>query len=155
MRVEVDQSGRIDETNKPTVLALANGTKFSIRLSGRAKRAILAELRRRRKKRPEQETLYILVFATLVYLLLKEHIGKLSAVVIDTEFTGHEGDIKAQVINLFLRHGREVHKDVFQFSQIGKKSPAHGLAISVFRGKVKPDQEITAKDVLAEFRHKK
>ena len=153
MRVEVDQSGRVDETNKPTVLALANGMSFTIRLSGRAKREILSDLRRRRKRKPVQKTLYILIFATLVYLLLKEHIEKLSTVVIDTELMGHEGDIKAHIVNLFLRHGKEVKPDVFQFRQIGKKSPAHALAIKVFRGKERADREIGVDEVLAHFKH--
>jgi hypothetical protein len=42
--------------------------------------------------------------------------------------------------------------NVINFHRIGKRSPAHDLAIKVFKGKVPPDREISAKEVLKEFR---
>jgi hypothetical protein len=154
---ELDQSGRVDQTDRSTVLAFANGLRFSIRLSGVAKREILTILRRERKGKKEQHTLYILIFATLVYLLLKEHIDKLNTVVIDTEFVGHEATIKDHILNLFRRRDVVVSTDTFVFHQIGKKSPAHELAIKVFRGEAAAGKEITVAEVLAEFglEHKK
>jgi hypothetical protein len=124
----------------------------SIRMAAREKRRCLHSLRRQRRSKRERTTLYILVFATLLYLLLEAYIEHLDEVVVDTEFPGHEGTIKVHVLNLFWRKGIEVDPDLITFRQIGKDSPAHHLAISVFRGKPHPDREITSHDVLAEFR---
>jgi hypothetical protein len=152
MRVEVDQSGRIDQTDRATVVAFANGEQFSIRLSPRAKRQILDELRPKWKGKHEPKTLYIVVFATLLYLLFKERINQLEQVVIDTEFTGHEGTIKDHVLNLLRRKGLHVESDTFMFMEIGKKSSAHDLALKVYQGKIAPDHEITVEEILAEFK---
>lgn len=153
MHAEVDQSGRIEETNKDTVLALANGIHYSIRISAKSKRTCLNELSRRRggKKR----VLYILIFATMLYLLLKRKINNLSSIVVDEKFPGHGQAIKTHVLNLFRREGIMVSPDAISFHRIGKKSPAHDLAIKVYRGKAEPDWDISAGELLREFRKRK
>jgi hypothetical protein len=128
---------------------MANGIQYSIRLSARAKRECLREMERRKPRR--SRTMHrVLLFATLVYLLLKDHVGQLERVTIDVEYRGYESMIKDHVSNLFKRRGQEFGEDVVAFNHIGKKSPAHDLAISVFRGVVPPDREITAEDILPE-----
>jgi hypothetical protein len=66
VRVEVDQSGKVELTQHPTVLAFANGIQFSIFVSAQAKREILEELE---KRRPTNNSTHhhILVFATLLF----------------------------------------------------------------------------------------
>ncbi len=150
MQVEIDQSGKIEWTQKPTVLALSNDMRFSILIPANEKRKILLALRQRRS-RWSRTFINVSVFSTLLYLLLKDHIGKLSFIVIDPEYQGHEPMIKDRIMTLCRRKGIEVHKDQLTFQRVGKKSPAHNLAIKVFRGKVPPDREISAKEVLAEF----
>lgn len=148
MRVDVDQSGRVDRTDQPTVLALANGSRYTIRISAAAKREVIKTLRQGGQS---GKTLYILMFSTLLYLLLVEKIDSLSSVVIDTELLGHEPTIKVHVLNLFRRRGKTIESEVLTFRQIGKHSPAHATAIGVFRREIMPDREITAQELLAEF----
>ncbi|GAB4462602.1 MAG: hypothetical protein Kow00120_29380 [Anaerolineae bacterium] len=148
--VEVDQSGRVDETNRATVLALADGMAYSVAISAGDKRECIQALRGRRWGK-DPTTLYVLLFATLLYLLLREHAGKLDRVIIDTEYPGHEAIIKGHVLNLFQRSGVRVDPMIFSFQQVGKKSPAHALGARVFRGKAAPDRRLTAAEVLAEF----
>lgn len=57
--VEVDQSGKIGETNKATVVAFADGKERAILVPAKVKRQIIPELRRRGKA----DTLYL--FASL------------------------------------------------------------------------------------------
>lgn len=156
MRVEVDQSGKVNETNRPTAIALANGMRFSIRISARDKRAIVAELRRRYPEWQDSH-MYMMMFATLLYFLLREHITRLSFVIIDTEFSGKQNNdsIKAHVMNLCRRAGLKVYKDQITFARVTKKSPSHTLAWRVFKGFENPDRTITARDVLKEFGFKK
>lgn len=158
MQVQVDQSGKVNETNRPTALAMANGMDFSIRISAREKRKVVEELRRRRPGWKSKQ-IYLRMFATLLYLLLKDDIERMGRVIVDTEFSGAENqrDIKDWVLTLLRRQGIRVYRQQLVFQQIhrGKKEPpAHKLAWRVFKGYVKPDKIITAEDVLGEFSKK-
>jgi hypothetical protein len=151
MLAEVDQSGKVEGTQKSTVLALAGDKiSYSILVSARSKRAIIAELLRRKPDRSRRMQT-ILTFATLLYLLLRDTLRYTKSVTIDTEYSGYGPTIKEHALNLFRRHGTIVPRDTMSFHQIGKKSPAHHLAISVFRGETKPTREVGAAEVLAEF----
>jgi len=46
MKIEIDQSGKIEETNVDTVIALSNGVKFSVRIHRRTKRRLQEEFRK-------------------------------------------------------------------------------------------------------------
>jgi hypothetical protein len=151
MQAEVDQSGKVEGTQKSTVLALAGDKiSYSIRISARAKRAIIAELMRIKPDRSRRMQT-MLTFATLLYLLLRDNLRYVTGATIDTEYSGHSPTIKEHILNLFQRHGAAISPEILSFHQIGKKSPAHHLAISVFRGQVEPTREIGVAEVLAEF----
>ena len=126
------------------------GHVFSIFISAKAKREIFSELKRKRVSRSETK-LHILVFATLLFLLLKDHISRLESVIVDVEYHGHDRSIKEHFLNLCRRHRIKVPSSFSAFTLVGKKSPAHDLAIQVFRGKTKADKEINASEVLGEF----
>jgi hypothetical protein len=150
MRVEIDQSGKFEWTQKPTILALANGLCYTVLISASEKRIIQRELRRR-KPAWSKTLARVYVFSILLYLLLRDHITKLSQVIIDTEYAGYEPVIKDRVLTLCRRRGINVFTDQLAFRRIGKKSPAHEAAIAIFRGKAKPDRQIDAAEVLAEI----
>ena len=150
MQVEIDMSGRIEETTRPTALALANGLAASIRITAREKRKVLRTLRHS-KPQWSRTLINVYVFSVVLCLLLREHIEKLDLAIIDPEYPGYESVIKNRVLTLCWRQGLTVHKDQITFGRVGKKSPAHDLAIKVYQRKVPPDQRITAKDVLREF----
>lgn len=154
MRVEVDQSGKVEWTQKPTVLALANGTQFSVLVSAQTKREVLVELE---KKRPTNNSTnhHLLFFSTLLFLLLADQLSKLTHIVVDVEYHGHDGRIKEHFLNLCRRHNIQVEPQAISFHRVGKKSPAHNLAIAVFRGEVKPDRVLQAKEILRELVPKK
>jgi hypothetical protein len=44
MDVEIDQSGKVEQTDRPTAIALANGIRFSILISAQAKTEVFDEL---------------------------------------------------------------------------------------------------------------
>ena len=150
MQVEVDQSGRVDQTNKATVLALANGMQRSILIPAGQKRKVV-EVIKRRKPQWSTALVNVYIFSVLVYLLVKDHIEKLALIIIDKEFPGHEAVIKNRILTLCRRRGLVVHKDQIIFANIGKKSPAHKLAWRVYNQVVEPDKALSAHDVLVEF----
>lgn len=88
------------------------------------------------------------MFLSLLYLLLKAHIGKKNVVTVDTEYTGYEGLIKNRVMALLKKDGIEVSADQIDFRRVGKKSPARDLANKVRLKKVKADQIVTAKELV-------
>jgi hypothetical protein len=150
---EIDQSGRIDQTDRDTVLAVANGIQYSVLFPKAEKVACLQMLRQRWSGRTPA-SLYVLLFATLLYFLIREHITKLDYVTIDVELETHESRIKEHLLNLFRRRGVTVDPGKIGFGHVGKKSPAHQLAWRVYNRKAEPSRVLTADDVLAEFRKK-
>jgi hypothetical protein len=153
MHVDVDMSGRIEETNKPTALGLANGISVSVAMTAAQKRRAIAALK---KLRPEQDVnlLHLLVFTGLLYYLLRPVMEQLTLVTIDLEYPGHDAVIKNRVITLLRNAGISVEKDQLTIGQVGKKSPAHELAYAVYAKKQAADQVVTAEEIVALVRSK-
>lgn len=148
--VEVDQNGKIGDTQGPTVLAFSNGTNFAILIPANVKREYLHELRRRGKSGP---TLYLEFFALSLYLLLRNHIHDLEQITIDIEYPGHDATIKENLLALLLRRGFSINAHRIRFDQIhqGKKHPgAHDRVYYTWRGTVAPDKVIRLGELLAE-----
>jgi hypothetical protein len=130
-KVEVDQSIKIEQSG-PTILAFSNGISFAIRIPSDVKIAGQKELRRRGKSKHSS---HLLLFAACLFLLLRDHLDKLSQIVIDTEYYGNEQDIKAFLLRYIWRKRPDFVKDTIVFQQIGKSSPAHRKANNVREGK--------------------
>ena len=152
MHVEVDQSGKIEDTATDTVLAFSDGESFAILISAKVKRACLYELRQRGRT---GKSIYWLLFATGLFLLLRDHVRKFSLVTIDVEYTGHSPAIKEHLLNLLRRADLPARPDLFRFRRIGKKSPAHGRAFYTHRGDIRPDGVVEAEEILREFKQKR
>jgi hypothetical protein len=148
MPIQVDQSGKIEDTATDTVLAYANGRTFSILIPAREKRRCLHFLREYSKT---GESIYRLLFATALYFLLKDIIEHCDLVLLDTEYQGHDAGIKEHILNLLRRANYSVYSHQVAFTYVGKKSPAHLVAYAVHRGNRRPDKIVTAEDLLGEF----
>lgn len=137
MKVEIDQSGRIEETNRNTIVGLANKEiSFTALIPAKIKRQLLEEFREQGKPK----IFPIVIFAHAVLEIIKRsHLG-ITDLVIDVEYPGHEGTI-ANIIN----SGLEKEIDI-SFKSIGKKSKAHYVAYGVFTGRNKPDVKLGLKD---------
>lgn len=141
----IDQSGKIEDTNKLTVIAFANGKVKSLKITAVEKQKLIKVMR---EMDYPKKVFIFKIFACLIYVLLKDekwHSG--DALIIDREYKGHEGIIKDVLLHLF----RETNngEPAIQFSEVGRKSLAHLKAIAVFRGEVKPDIIVKAGDVLS------
>jgi hypothetical protein len=151
MNADIDMSGRIEETNRPTAIAIANGTTDCVFISGRDKRLAIASLKQSRPQRSRSH-IHILIFSSLLYLLLEPNTGQLSTVFIDPEYPGYDGMIKNRVMSLLEQAGKPVEKHQLIFKRVGKKSPAHKAAYAVFKGLRSADRVITARELLETFR---
>lgn len=139
---QVDQSGKVEQTNVDTVLALANSNKLAIVLKRRDKRI----LKRMFKEIGKGKTFPYITFAALLAILL--HFSKVkNKVVVDREYTGHENTIKERTQHFLKKLG---HKDetTIEFGHVGKLSSAHDYAAKVGSKKLKPNRTVRLKDLL-------
>lgn len=128
MKIEIDQSGKIEETSRDTILALSNGISYSIKISAKTKRK-LQDLYR---KIGEPRVFVINTFVVGLYLLIKRDISKITEIVIDIEYPGSEKLITNILKEIFSAQKVKRPPDI-HFSLIGKGSKAHKAAVRVFR----------------------
>jgi len=145
MRLEVDQSRKVEQSG-PTVLAFSDHEHGVLLVPAHVKRRVLCRLRDQGR---ERRASVHLVFAALVALLLRDVVERADLVIIDDEYTGHRGVIKFQVLHYLHKLGIEVEDEVITFGLVGKHSPAHDLALSVFRGQRAPDRWVTFEELWA------
>ncbi len=147
--VEVDQSIKFENTKRDTVLAFSNAITFTLLIPASAKQDCVTLLR---KKITSGSTLYTQLFATCLFLLLRNHMNQLGMVIIDGEYTGKEAQIKQHLLHLFRNRGYKVDSQQITFGSIGKKSPAHEAAIETLRGNLNPNMIVRLEDMLAYFK---
>lgn len=138
MRVEIDQSARIEETNRDSVLALGNEkVRFSVRVSARVKR----QLKKTFREQGKPKLFSICVFAVAVVLLLKKSGLKPEIIVIDIEYPGYDKVIK-EIIQQNIKRRVEI-----EFKSIGKSSVAHEAAYFTYKKKSKEDKTLTFEEI--------
>jgi hypothetical protein len=136
VRIEIDQSGKIEDTAKSTIVAFTNSSNYVIKITSKTKRRLQEIFRRKGQIR-----LFIYrTFATLIFLLIKKHLKRISLVVIDLEYPGKEKVIKDIVLE-YLRI-EELKEPRISFKRIGNKPKVHYLAHDVFVGKKRADEVI-------------
>lgn len=140
MKIEIDQSGKIENTGKHTYLALSNREHFVLKISSREKQKLQKHFRIIGKP-----NLFIYItFAALIIILMKNLRSKPNRILIDTEYPGRNHQIK----NLLQALDPKISIDNVNFGHIGKKSRAHFLAYGTAIGKLRPDLLINTRQVL-------
>ncbi len=140
MRIEIDQSGKLEDTHKPTVVGFSNSTSKTVIILATEKQKLQKFFRNIGKPNVYRYK----TFAIMIFLLL-EH-KHLSQIIIDTEYVGQEAVIKNYLLELFRKTRKNLLKNVIIFKQIGKKSQAHIVSYNAYRTK-KADLKICAKDI--------
>jgi hypothetical protein len=143
MKIEIDQSGKIENTNRLTVVAYANGYTKSLVITAKDKKSIQSIFRKINQPR----VFISKVFAAAILLLIASDYKKIDTIVIDNEYPGHERIIKEYLEEYIDQSGLKSEKVNIYFRNIGRKSEAHSAAYKAFRSK-KADIKATAKDIL-------
>ncbi len=139
MKYQIDQSIKIENTNKTTYVCLANGQILVSSISSKDKKELKLYFR-------ELEKLLIFKLFTFSVLCVRIIIqAKAESVTIDTEYSGHERQIKSFIFQMFKMENFK--EPIISFSQIGKKSPAHKGAYAAFKGK-SSDIKLTSGEIL-------
>lgn len=146
--LEIDQSNKIERLEKDTVIALANNSQRAIIIPSQVKRQAMALLRKNGKSR---NAAVLNLFSVGVFLLLEpylQHNHRLEvAIMIDSEYTGHEVNIRSTLLRYAHKTGLPLSKGQICFGQVGKKSRAHSLAWHIQRNQQKPDTVLTLDDL--------
>ena len=133
MTVEVDQSGKVEDTAKDTVIAFTNSLSGSVILPAKEKRKLQEWFRE-----VGLPKLFVdFVFATLLTILFK--LNKIKKAIIDIEYPGHTGIISELI--------EEEISCQIDWKRIGKLSKAHDLAYKVFVGKLLASRKVSAREV--------
>jgi len=146
LHIEVDQSGKIEQTHKDTVLAFSNEISYAVLIPARVKREAINLLRTTGKR---GKSLYISLFAVALYQLLKGHLDRIDLIAIDMEYEGNEQDVKLALLNLIWQRHPAYPAANVTFRRIGKKSTAHRKALATHRGVVTADRTLTVEELLA------
>ena len=85
MKYQIDQSGKIEQTNKPTIVACVNGTKDAVVLSSTEKKKLLIAYRSAGTPR----LFAIQTFSILIFLVIKPHLKEIFNLEIDKEYPGY------------------------------------------------------------------
>lgn len=138
MNYQIDQSGKIEDTAKPTILAACNHVTYAILIPAKTKRQFQETCRREGLTR-----LYIYILFALGVSMLLSELTDLSSVTIDTEYPGKEKLIK-DLIEIFMK---KLKTDV-NFARIGNKPKVHYAAHDVYIKKKRADKIISLQEVM-------
>lgn len=138
---QIDQSNKIENTSKNTVIAYSNGTQRAVLIPRKVKRQIQEVFR-------EQGLTKIFIYQTFavgVYFLIREF-KQSQPITIDTEYPGKDKIISDMLCKLLESHGRPQHE--IKFDRIGNKPPAHYAAKNVNDGKKKADKILGFEEIM-------
>jgi hypothetical protein len=144
MRIEIDQSGKIEDTNKDTIIAFSNEVFGSILIKAKDKR----EVQKIFRKIGKPKIFVYKLFAILIFLLIKKHLKKINQIIIDEEYPGKSVLIKDYLLREIRKVRPNFPKRDISFSAVGKKSKAHYLAYGVAIGKKLADKTVSVKEIL-------
>jgi len=143
MRIEIDQSGKIEQTNIITVIGYANDSTKTISISATEK----VKLQKWFRTHGNPTLFVIKTFCALLYILVKPLLEKQQDLYIDKEYPGYEKLIKNQ-ISLFGKVDRvDIDTHYIHFTLVGRGSNAHKVAVVAHRKK-NAELKVIAKEVI-------
>lgn len=142
MKIEIDQSIKIEQTHKDTAIGIANGNMVAVIIPRKIKRQLKDEFREADRR---QLFAYRVFIAGVVLALEYTELKDLSDVVIDIEYPGQNRRLKSIFLEMWSRRNDTV-PDV-QFKLIGKQSRAHEICYEVTRGQRKPNKKLSYGDL--------
>jgi glycogen synthase len=140
VRIEVDQSGKVEQTNMDTVIAFSNGKAASLRITAKVKRDLVTAMRAEGYR---GTAFYLRIFCAALSTLIKPYLGEIETVAIDEEYDGRDRQIKDLLVS-YINSGWDGEIYV---TNITKKSPAHKLALGTLRGESRANQRISFEEL--------
>lgn len=129
----IDQSGKIEDTAKDTVIAYSNNSEYAILIPAKEKRRLQEYFRLIGKPR-----LFIDITFAAIVSILAEEVKSSSTLTIDEEYPGHT-EVIEQFIILFVSKLTSI-----RWQKIGKNSSAHEVAYKTYKRKRPAEQRLSA-----------
>ena len=135
MKVEIDQSNKVEKTSRDTIIGIAGGGKiFSVVIESGVKKKLQEEFRRRGKPR-------LFVYRTFiagVALALKYSGVRVTEIVIDIEYAGQDRLLRSIFLEMWSQLSTRI--PIVTFVNIGKKSAAHAVSYETMKKNREPDR---------------
>lgn len=144
MATSIDQSGKIENTSKATILCLSNDKWDAVLIPSKVKRQIQEMFKRNGKIR----NFIFFTFAASLALLIRRN-NHLKHVVIDREYFGKEAIIKNILLRM-LKNKKSPPNIVF--SNIGKRAMAHNRAYAIAIGKLRTKKTLSLNEILYQIK---
>lgn len=141
MKIEIDQSGKIEFTSVETVIGDSLGN--FVFMKAKTKRLIQNLFREAKKPRK----FIIETFVFLVAKLIQISFSKKNIYILDIEYPGKQKEIIKSLILICHKLQAQINLSQIRFSLIGKKSKAHSTAYLQFKKKNKKG-DITVRSFL-------
>jgi len=147
-KFSIDQSGKVEDTSKNTILCLSNGYWDAVLVRTRTKRQLQEIFRRNGQIR----NFVLFTFSAILAILLKRN-GRLLEVTVDREYFGKEAIIKKIVLEMLgSKINTERKLPEIYFGYIGKKAMSHNRAYAIGLKKLKAKKNLSLKEVLARIK---
>ena len=141
MHIEIDQSGKIEQLNKDSIIAFSNRNQYSVLIPKLVKQEAYKLYKGKIKK------LRYRLFCIGVYYCLRNYIKEKELITICCEYKGKENLIKSLLLDYLRKDYPRIDSKIIRFAIIGKKSNAHAVAIDVFRGNRRPNKILLLNDI--------
>ena len=128
MRIEINQSNKVEQTNKDTIIGVSNKKSFTILISRKIKRKLQEEFRKQGKPRLFTYRTFV---AGIVLAFKYGQIKNVSQIIIDQEYCGKERILKGMFLEMWSRFFTEAPE--VSFEKIGKKSNVHGVCYKAMK----------------------
>ena len=127
MKIEIDQSGKIEDTAKKTIVADSLGN--AVYISAQNKRDALKLFRQQSNPRMFIIKLFALCCAHLIVKTFSPSKNKASLTyIIDVEYDRLDNDIKAYIQRFLISFNHDIPSNQIRFSRVGKSSKSHKYA---------------------------
>jgi hypothetical protein len=142
VEVEINQSNKIEQTNKDTIIGVADDKTFTILIGAKIKRKLQEEFRKQGKPRL---FVYRTFIGSVVLALKYAQFKSLSKVVIDEEYYGKDKMLKSMFLEMWGRFFTKIPE--ISFEKIGRKSKVHNVCYLTMKGKYKLDKIIKFEEI--------
>lgn len=142
MRIEIDQSVKIEQLSRDTILGLSNGVQFTVIIPSKVKRKLQVQFRGQGQPKLFR---YRTFMAGVVLLIRHAEIKEGVSIRLDREYSGREPALTSMFYEMWSRFSEDIPP--FEISEIGKSSAAHDVCFQVLRKKRKTDKVLTYGDL--------
>lgn len=142
MIIQINQSNKIEKTNKDSIIGLANDVTFAVLVKRKIKRRLQEDFRKQGKPRL---FVYRTFIASVVLLIKYAKLKNISKIIIDLEYFGKDKLLRSMFLEMWSRFFTKIPE--VSFERVGKKSKVHHICYFTMKGKYKVNKILEYKEI--------